>query len=478
MNVIYQEREDILRENNTAQTEFENILKNLDLSITIELNIYTSLFGDLDLSILENEQYKFIRSLIFNEGSITSIKNIPNGISKLVISGNLLTELENLPKSLNYLDFSKNYIKEFDFTYIPDLEELHCKNNKLEKLIYNDKNKLQVLNIENNVVKFLDLKDFKKLLELNINNNPYIILDNFDVSNLKNFINDNNHIVTGNMSSISKDDENIEEEHEKQLDYITALNKYFKLKEKYFDNIRSKKMKTYKKLSKDGYTKKAIINELKKFQPKCFNCNKIGGTIFSIEENCYIAICGSKTEPCKLNIKLYKGEYESIEALVNVMESFVIEHKEDIIKLKLDTLLNFISEESAASSYKKKIEAYTEDNNIYLNKLKIYNEIFNDETRNNAISKKNIKVNTIVKDIKMLLEEYKKDNNIEILKNAVNVYTKDLIPEVENLSKLKYDQMEVIKDGDKERLCQYVVKEERKKILIGDPPKIEKFIMD
>ena len=32
MNVIYQEREDILRENNTAQTEFENILKNLDLS--------------------------------------------------------------------------------------------------------------------------------------------------------------------------------------------------------------------------------------------------------------------------------------------------------------------------------------------------------------------------------------------------------------------------------------------------------------
>ena len=101
MNVIYQEREDILRENNTAQTEFENILKNLDLTNTIELNIYTSLFGDLDLSILENEQYKFIRSLIFNEGSITSIKNIPNEISKLVISGNLLTELENLPKSLN-----------------------------------------------------------------------------------------------------------------------------------------------------------------------------------------------------------------------------------------------------------------------------------------------------------------------------------------------------------------------------------------
>ena len=110
--------------------------------------------------------------------------------------------------------------------------------------------------------------------------------------------------------------------------------------------------------------------------------------------------------------------------------------------------------------------------------MKIYNEIFNDDTKKQAISKKNIKVNTIIKDIKMLLEEYKKDNNIEILKNAVNVYTKDLIPEVENLSKLKYDQMEIIKDGDKERLCQYVVKEERKKILIGDPPKIEKFQMD
>ena len=72
------------------------------------------------------------------------------------------------------------------------------------------------------------------------------------------FINDNNHIVTGNMSSISKDDENIEEEHEKQLDYISALNKYFKLKEKYFDNIRNKKMKTYKKLSKDGFEVHAV----------------------------------------------------------------------------------------------------------------------------------------------------------------------------------------------------------------------------
>ena len=55
--------------------------------------------------------------------------------------------------------------------------------------------------------------------------------------------------------------------------------------------------------------------------------------------------------------------------------------------------------------------------------------------------------------------------NINAGKVPVNVYTKDLMPEVNNLSKLKYEEMEVIKDGDKERLCQYVVKEERKKYL-------------
>ena len=67
------------------------------------------------------------------------------------------------------------------------------------------------------------------------------------------------------MSSISKDDENIEEEHEKQLDYITALNKYFKLKEKYFDNNRNKKMKTYKNWPKMDILKNNN-KRLKKFQ--------------------------------------------------------------------------------------------------------------------------------------------------------------------------------------------------------------------
>jgi len=42
-----------------------------------------------------------------------------------------------------------------------------------------------------------------------------------------------------------------------------------------------------------------------------------------------------------------------------------------------------------------------------------------------------------------LLEEYEKTNNKEILRNAVEIQVKEIIPEMENLRRLKYELMEM-----------------------------------
>ena len=75
MNFIHQEREEVIKSNNIAQTQIVDILKNIDSVNTIDLNVNMPLSGDLDLSVLED--YKQLRNIMFTEGRITSIRNIP-----------------------------------------------------------------------------------------------------------------------------------------------------------------------------------------------------------------------------------------------------------------------------------------------------------------------------------------------------------------------------------------------------------------
>ena len=78
MNFIHQEREEVIKLNNIAQTQIVDILKNIDSVNTIDLNVNMPLSGDLDLSVLED--YKQLRNIMFTEGRITSIRNIPEKI--------------------------------------------------------------------------------------------------------------------------------------------------------------------------------------------------------------------------------------------------------------------------------------------------------------------------------------------------------------------------------------------------------------
>ena len=69
MNIIHKKREDIIKSNNIAQKQFNDLLETLDTSKISELNVSIILNGDLDLSVLQND-FKSLRTINFSKGNI------------------------------------------------------------------------------------------------------------------------------------------------------------------------------------------------------------------------------------------------------------------------------------------------------------------------------------------------------------------------------------------------------------------------
>ena len=359
-------------------------------------------------------------------------------------------------------------MEHLDISQAPDLETLDCQDNKLEEIKFPKKISITKLNIKNNDFKHLDLIEFPELLYLNISNNLTIVIESGELAdNLREFENDNTPLSGLSLNTITKPDERVQQ-LDKQVDFITALNDYFKLKSQYEKNIKKEKDAYIKK----GETIKEKKELLKKWKPSCIKCKKACGTIFANKDYRYIAICGSQSNPCSLNIKLYRGEHFKFETMLYNLKENLDDHKENIIKQKLDTLLNYISEQTSSKLFKEKMEEYNDDNLLYASTLKAYNDIFNNEENKQEIIKKLSKIEKIKTDMKVLLDEYKKTYNKQHITTVVNIYINDLLVEIEHLQRLKYDICEV--DGN--ILYQNEIEITKKEGLYSEPPSVEKFI--
>jgi uncharacterized protein YbaR (Trm112 family) len=453
MSFIQEQRENVIKTNNTAQQEFDNILLELRTTI-IELNIQSELHGDLELSILTENNYQQINTIYFGRGELTSIRNIPSTVSKLICSGNLLIDFIDLPASLVYLDFDNNHLTKFDFTKIPRLEELHCIDNKITEFI-NIPTSIISLYCDQNKLKHLDLKGLKNLRTLHISNNPLIIIENLPET-IHDFVSENNHIsqITNERQRILEDDEDDDTDEDqianknkakdisKKLKYLDALDKYFKIKNKYDEKL----LKFKKAAFKTENNKKQGMKQSAKIKIACIHCKRPVGTIFSTNATNYIAVCGDTKSPCELKIKLFRGDFNLNEQYLYYFKQQLEDDKQIIITQKMDTLFNYLSENQSSELFKKNLENYNSDSNIFLERLNYHNELYHSEHRKELINRKNNIIYEIQEKINVMLKENLNTGNTEIIKTAMNIYVNDLKPEIENLRRLKYDVMEVEDD--------------------------------
>lgn len=435
MNISEQQREDVIRENNTAQTRLLDILENYSRQATT-LNIQESLHGNIDLLPLRELGFGLIDTIRLSKGEITNIHNIPKGISTFICTDNLLISLENLPSSLLHLNVSGNIIKHIDVSNLNKLQTLCISHNKISSIenlptslveFISDFNQLQQMNfIENNNLKLINVSNNKITLienlpenaRLLIENNPSVEYRNTDISQIGGDDNDN----------ISND-----------TNYIDALNKYFAMKNEYDTKIHNKKKQIY-----DREPNKKLAKQLiKRYKPECIKCKRKVGSIFSKENNTYTIICGDTQNPCNLDVQLFTGTLIQFHMLLDVFKESFDNVRDLVIRQKLDTLFDYVTEEEAVKLFKKQNELYTLNSSIYKNKLEKYNEMYNNPDTERRIQEKQNRLFSLIEKNKQLIDEYKNTNNHEFLKAAVDLQINEISSEIQNIRLLKHEIMEI-----------------------------------
>lgn len=467
MSFIEEQRQNTMEENNTAQSEFLDVLDNLNPQM-YDISVREPLHGDLDFSVLKECNFTNITSLQFVKGSITSLKNIPQGITKIVCQDNLLVEINDIPSSIIELNVSGNGIKHLDFAELGNLKELNVSNNQFSTLSELPKC-LEILKCENNNLKVINLEGIENLKVLHCSNNPTLTIQQFPDTIID--LQMENNPLTEVKKIIDADAQIEGNTGEERADFMESLKTYFELKTEYATQVYNVKKKIFNKAK----SKKAARKMIAELKPKCVNCNRPVGSLFSNEGRTYTARCGDVKAPCNLDIQIFAGEFGSIDSFLTTFHDIIQNNKEDIIKQKLDTLFNYVDEKESIALFKQKLQDYTESN-MFLKELNNeYVNVFFNEEKKEKMQKKIEHVSKMQERFNDLIVKYKKSDNRETLKDAMNVYVNEIKPEMDNLQMMKYEMMEMNHENNDYVLFQKDYRLSNLDFTFGSYPKVIKF---
>lgn len=238
-------------------------------------------------------------------------------------------------------------------------------------------------------------------------------------------------------------------------DVKEGLNEYFKLKQKYENQIMINKKKI---INNPSLSKREKRSEYIKLKPKCINCNRPGGTKFIIHyvpENStedkyeepyreYSATCGIIADPCNLNIKIQIGITELLPDILNTYQNDIKNLKNKVIDDKNKLLFGYITTEEALDSFEKIKDDISRLSGFYEFYLEEYNNIVDNDKKkqelDEAITQSYIEINNIKEYIKRMNET----DNIQFAKDAVNIYNGTLKPLLDKIRHLKYSEYIVL----------------------------------
>lgn len=457
MNIINTEREQIINENNTAQTEFLNFIKKLPFKEVPEISVKIPLYGDLDLSFLREQGYTQVTNIYLAKGKITNIRNIPDGITRLEIDDNLLVELPELPSSMIRFSISNNHLSSVDLIKTPNIKYFNGSFNNLTEVL-NIPNTIEELYLHNNKLKSIDLKEAINLKILHCSNNPLLVIKNlpdgisdFQCENrpLMEITDDSSEsksLVKELKNKISEIEDNSTESTESKIDYIEGLREYFKIKSIYDNAYLKKKRSVYN----SAPTSKIGRKRVKDIIMPCIGCKRRVGTIFSKKDNKYMAICGDARNPCNFKISIFNGVHYNLQDSLYLFKDSCEQDKSNIIMQKMDTLFSYISDDKSVEVFKKYLEEFNEDSETYNGLLEKYNDTYFNSHKNSQLREKNTKLHESINEFKKLISEYKENGNTETLKYAMDLNVKDILQYEKQIRMLKYEIMEMEEDKKNE----------------------------
>ena len=442
MNIIRNEREEVILNDNIATQQLSAIINNMNKLTTI-LNIQTPLHGDVDFSILKEAGFNLITEISIPMGKVTSVSNLPKNLTKFSCVNNLLISLENLPENIEEVVINNNYIDKLEISHLRELKILNISFNKLTEVPPLPKSIVELYCNNNTNLTYLSLVGLDKLKVLNVSNTSINVIDNYQ-EGIIDFIMENtpsiefrNIEVTPNIRNNTQDKQ--DEDKQRTKLYEDALNDYFKQKKTYENTLNKAKRQAFSKAT----TKKRGKYATKSVKIPCIKCNRPVGTIFKSIDQKHTAICGDTNNPCKLNIQLYNGNIVLYNDVLNDTVKEMSSHKENIIRKKLDTLFGYIDEQQSTLEFNELLTMYNAENLLYKQITNNLNDINTNESNKDSITKKKEIIYQLNESVSKLLADYKETSNNQLLKDAVRTQYEQINTEMRNLRMLKYNIMEM-----------------------------------
>ena len=223
-----------------------------------------------------------------------------------------------------------------------------------------------------------------------------------------------------------------------------AINEFYKLKNKYEIELFKKKKTILNNVTLSSKEKKT---EYKKLKPKCINCKRAGGTLFSVkfytgndEYREFRAVCGVVADPCNLNITVQTGKYELLPVVLEGIEKEIQDNKKSIIDDKNRLLFGLMTTETALQKFediKDYIASLTSLLDSYLDE---YNSITDNLEKKTELKENIVKSYLYIEEIKESMKNFDKEDNTQYVRDVVNIYLTKLQPVLNKITELKYKE--------------------------------------
>jgi hypothetical protein len=232
------------------------------------------------------------------------------------------------------------------------------------------------------------------------------------------------------------DDEKKEAEKRK---FIDTLDQYYRYKDKYESNVKKEKNQIIKLEGLSWREKRA---EYMKIKPKCINCRRPVGSIFSTKKQDdgrhLIALCGDRKQPCPFNININLGLVQNIQENLRNDETELNEYKHKVIIDKNDLLFGYITAEEAVSKFDKLKEQVSEFTKIYEFTLQTYLNVVDNEEKKAELEKQQLEFYNNLDNFNLMINQYNSTQNTQLVVDAVELYTNSIQPRANEIMNKKY----------------------------------------
>jgi hypothetical protein len=246
-------------------------------------------------------------------------------------------------------------------------------------------------------------------------------------------------------------------------------------------NYEKKRNNKVKQIIQSGLSKAEKKEMMNKFKMRCINCKREVGTNFFTKDKKLVAICGDEENPCDLHIEIDRGEHLYIPLYLVELSKTLERSKTDIIRLKLDILFGFSTEEEVEVKFVDQRQKFMDLEKILGNLqsiiksnslIKITDSLNNERvlTKKEFIQLEKIKLEKFISEFNQLLVEAENNptRSKTYYQDALGIYINKIIPSLTNMQRVIYQIQVIIEEDEKFILTQIKTPIQKQMITIHD----------